>query len=294
MDVVVFFATALLLFSGSQGANSKAAPDGQDPLCTSQNNGLLRYIAGSVLSLCSDGNWQAVFSPGNLLAHWKMDEQLGNTVDDDSGNENHGTAERASPTRAKFTRGRYFDNGGGTITIPHSSGLDLTHIFSIACWYKVTDSPWVAVSYPDKTFFVRKGTAFPHGSQQIRPRPGFEFALGYKSLGTRISVSDGYHMVSSILEHDSAFLPARLIGRWAHYVLTLDRRVGVITMYINGRKQTNTVNIRSLTGSIGNDMPLIIAFQYSRITRGYLDDCRVYKHALSSAEAKLLYQNHRL
>ena len=48
-----------------------------------------------------------------------MDEENGNYVDDDSGNEMHGAASTDVVTaRGKFTRGRYFDSNG-LINIPH-------------------------------------------------------------------------------------------------------------------------------------------------------------------------------
>ncbi|XP_031562138.1 uncharacterized protein LOC116297960, partial [Actinia tenebrosa] len=89
------------------GANVKIPKKTQDYLtgltileqpCTTMRSGLVRYIPVShKLEVCSNRQWVPYdpVSPRSrlgLVGHWKMDEQTGDTVDDDSGHENHATA----------------------------------------------------------------------------------------------------------------------------------------------------------------------------------------------------------
>ena len=59
----------------------------------------------------------------DLVAHWKMDEETGDEVADDSGFAHHGSASGASPTLAKFSRGRLFDGSQGALTILQHAGI---------------------------------------------------------------------------------------------------------------------------------------------------------------------------
>ena len=61
----------------------------------------------------------------HLIEHCKMDEENGNYVDDDSGNEMHGVASaNVVAARGKFTWGRYFDSNG-LINIPQRPVMEL-------------------------------------------------------------------------------------------------------------------------------------------------------------------------
>ena len=90
-----------------------------------------------------------------------MDEENGNYVDDDSGNEMHGVASTDVVTaRGKSTRGRYFDSKG-LINIPHRPVMELMKTsFTFSGWIKIQN-----YTYPLTTFAVIQGFGcyFPPG-----------------------------------------------------------------------------------------------------------------------------------
>ncbi|KAJ7321723.1 hypothetical protein OS493_034342 [Desmophyllum pertusum] len=102
--------------------------------CTTMRTGMVRSTTGQkYLDVCSKEQWQPYYPQcdhgcynnrvAGLIGHWRMDEQTGNEVADDSGNENHGSASGPVPKLSKFSRGRYFDSDG-IITVPGSTVLN--------------------------------------------------------------------------------------------------------------------------------------------------------------------------
>ena len=94
--------------------------------------GMIRSSSDSnhtLLEVCSKRQWKPYFPEYNplkgcysnrvagLVGHWRMDEQTGNEVADDSGHENHGSASGAVSKLSKFSRGRFFNGNSGQITI---------------------------------------------------------------------------------------------------------------------------------------------------------------------------------
>ncbi|XP_020905785.1 uncharacterized protein LOC110243972, partial [Exaiptasia diaphana] len=92
--------------------------------CTMMRTGLVRFNpACNSLQVCHNRHWApySVAKPNpspspnrtSLIGHWKMDEETGIYVDDDSGHENHGIASGGPTTaRGKFSRGRCFSSAG--------------------------------------------------------------------------------------------------------------------------------------------------------------------------------------
>ena len=127
--------------------------------------GMVRSINdSSILQVCSKKQWKPYIPPCNslsgcynnrvagLVGHWRMDEQTGNEVADDSGYENHASASGPVPKLSKFSRGRFFDSAG-MIAIPNSAILNFGFSsFSVLGWVKILD-----VKYPRTTFAARKG-----------------------------------------------------------------------------------------------------------------------------------------
>lgn len=260
-------------------------------------SGLVRYLPDSKnLQVCSNRQW-VPYNPvsrlrSGLVGHWKMDEQTGNAVDDDSGHENHATASGGPvPTRGKFTRGRYF-NSAGVITVPHSPGIDFGHSsFSVSGWIKVLD-----VTYPRTTFAVRKGYGCYFKPGRKGWFPGWEISHGYNANGNRVCIRD--HKNNGIgnvfVTHDDGYKPHQLIGKWVHYAYAFDRSAKKIRVYVNGKKQTNQVDISKITGSVSNNKNLEFGLLYGWKTKGTLDEYRLYNYALNDMEVKQLYLDHRV
>ena len=131
--------------------------------CTAVRTGMVRSTEGQkFLSLCLNNQWKPYYPqvspvptcydiciPG-LIGHWRMNEQTGEEVADDSGYENHGLATGPVPKLSKFTRGRHFDSSG-LISVPNSPVLNLgVSSFTVTGWIKILD-----VTYPLTTFAVQ-------------------------------------------------------------------------------------------------------------------------------------------
>ena len=129
----------------------------------------------TILEICSKSKWKPYFPHCNplkgcynnrvpgLVGHWRMDEQTGNEIADDSGHENHGSASGVVPKLSKFSRGRYF-NADGLITVPNTAILNFgVSSFSVTGWIQFLD-----VQYPRTTFAVKKGYGCYFGAGTIR------------------------------------------------------------------------------------------------------------------------------
>ena len=227
----------------------------------------------------------------DLVAHWKMDEETGDEVADDSGFAHHGSASGASPTLAQFSRGRLFDGSQGAITIPQHPGISFGLLsFAVAGWAKIRD-----VTYPRTTFAVIKGHGCYFEPGRDGWEPGWEVGHGYQLTGTRVCIRDQLNnKVDVTLRHDQGFENKRLIGRWAHFAVVFDRHLKKIRLYINGVKQGHEPDISSVTGSVDNNRPLVIGTLYGWQTDGLLDDYRLYHTALTDLDVRRLYRDHRV
>ena len=253
------------------------------------------------LSLCFNDEWKPYYPQGSplqgcynnrvpgLIGHWRMDEQTGNEVADDSGYENHGSSSSPVPKLSKFSRGRYFDSGG-IITIPNSPVLNFgLSSFSVTGWAKILD-----VTYPMTTFAVKKGVGcyYPPGRQGWVP--GWETGHHYRSTGLDVCIRDKENrMVRNTIEFDNGFQQHHLLGQWVHYAVIYDReQQKKAFVYINGKKQSNSLDISPVQGSIDNSKPLEFGYIYGWKTKGTLDEYRVYNKALDDFEVAAIFKNH--
>ena len=169
--------------------------------CTIMKTGMVRFINGQkYLEVCSKRQWQPFYPHCNplnscynnrvagLVGHWRMDEQTGNEVADDSGYENHGSARGPVPKLSKFSRGRYFDSRG-VISVPVSSILNFgLSNFTVVGWTKIMD-----IKYPLTTFAVRKGYYCYYGAGHPAWVPGWETGYqghGYQAKGLTVCIGD--------------------------------------------------------------------------------------------------------
>ena len=260
---------------------------------------MLRSINGQkYLEVCSKKQWQPYFPQcghcyndrvTGLVGHWRMDEQTGNEVADDSGYENHGTASGPVPKLSKFSRGRYFDSSG-VISVPDSSVLNfgLTS-FSVVGWAKILD-----VTYPLTTFAVKKGHGCYFGASPPGWLPGWETGHSYKAKGLRLCIRDKENRkVDATIDFEHGYQSAQLLGQWVHYAVIFDReQQKKAFVYINGKRQSNTLDISAVKGSVDNNKALEFGFLYGWKTKGTLDEYRVYNKALDQFEVAAIYDNH--
>ena len=259
--------------------------------------------SGTILEVCSKKQWKPYFPQCNplkgchnnrvagLIGHWRMDEKTGNEVADDSGYENHGSARGPVPKLSKFSRGRYFDGVGyGLITVLNTPILNFGYSsFSVVGWAKILD-----VRYPMTTFAVKKGVGCYFGPGRQGWVPGWETGHGYQPKGLRVCIRDKQNKsVDKTIVFDQGYQPAQLLGQWVHYAVVFDReQQKKVFIYINGKKQSNTLDISAVQGSVDNTKPLEFGTLYGWKTKGTLDEYQVYNTALDEYEIAAIYKNH--
>ncbi|XP_068735754.1 uncharacterized protein [Montipora capricornis] len=272
--------------------------------CNFMRTGMVRSTAGSghtVLEVCSRKQWRPYLPQCNplkgcynnrvpaLIGHWRMDEQTGNEVADDSGLENHGSASGAVPKLSKFSRGRFF-NAAGLITVPNTAILNFGNSsFSVTGWAKIMD-----VKYPLTTFAIRKGFGCYFGPHRHGWVPGWETGHGYQAKGLHVCIRDKQNKpVSKVITFDQGYQPAQLVGQWVHYAVVFHREnKKKVLVYVNGKKQSNTLDISAVHGSVDNTKPLEFGQLYGWKTNGTLDEYRVYNTALDDNEVTAIFKNH--
>ncbi|XP_068670328.1 uncharacterized protein [Montipora foliosa] len=320
MKILVVILAFPVLFGELKCASSKVSPntplqghtgyyhcEGLDLLtfeekpCTTMRTGMVRFINDSILEVCARKQWKPYYPQCNplngcynnrvprLIGHWRMDEQTGNEVADDSGLENHGSTSGVVPNLSKFSRGRFF-NASGLITVSNSAILNFgISSFSVTGWAKILD-----VKYPLTTFAVRKGFGCYFGPGRAGWVPGWETAHGYQATGLRVCIRDKQNrLVDKAIAFDQGYQPAQLIGQWVHYAVVFDREnKKKVLVYVNGKKQSNTLDISTVHGSVDNTKPLEFGQLYGWKTKGTLDEYRVYNTALDDNEVTAIFQNH--
>lgn len=265
--------------------------------CTTMRTGMVRFTNNEELEICVNKQWQPYFSQGcydsrvhDLVGHWQMDEQSGNHVADDSGYENHGSASGPIAALSKFSYGRYF-NSDGVIDIPNVAALNFGFTsFSVSGWLKILD-----VTYPMTTFAVKKGNGCYYQPDREGWTPGWETGHGYRAYGLDVCIRDQENRnARSQLEFDDGFQPSQLIGQWVHHVVVFDREhQKKAFVYINGKKQSNSLDISAVEGSVDNSNSLQFGKLYGWKTKGTLDEYRVYNKALNAHEVDAIFHNHR-
>jgi len=265
--------------------------------CTTMRTGMVRHTDDdNQLQICSNKRWKPYCPQGctnnrvpGLIGHWKMDEHNGNGVADDSGYENHGSAHGPIAKFSKFSYGRYFDSDG-IITIPNAPVLNFGFSsFTISGWQKILD-----LEYPRTSFAVKKGHGCYFGPGREGWVPGWETAHGHSSNTLNVCIRDNQNFkVRESVKLDDGYQPGQLIGKWVHYVVVFDREhLKRAFVYVNGKKQANSLDISALKGSVDNSKNMEFGELYGWKTKGTLDEYRIYNKALETHEVESIFNNH--
>jgi len=296
--MLLFFAFAFGVYSVELG--SVNGLDCQDILtyeeqpCTTMRTGMVRQTKEEdKLQVCTNKRWQPYHSNNRvsgLIGHWRMDEQTGNNVADDSGYENHGSASAAVPQLSKFSYGRYFDMDG-SITIPDAPVLNFgISSFSVSGWQKIV---W-PLEYQRLSFGVIKGYGCYFEPGRTGWLPGWETSHGYTLNSLSVCIRDSNDVMSrKAIQLDYGYQPEQLIGQWAHYVVVFDREYEKKAfVYVNGKRQSDSLDISAVEGSVNNNRQLVFGTMYGWKTKGTLDEYRIYNKALDADEVAAIFQNH--
>jgi len=74
----------------------------------------------------------------DYIGYWPMDETSGSNVNDESANNNDGTATGTTIVDGKIGKARSFNGTSDYVQIPDSDSLDLVSNFTISVWFKPT------------------------------------------------------------------------------------------------------------------------------------------------------------
>lgn len=232
--------------------------------------------------LCSDNT--PLDRLNGLVGYWNLNEGLGATAEDISGNDNHGTlvadtlmGGSISWATGKYETGVYFFQpiGGdwSHINVPHDTSLDITDNWTISFWMKVTNS----VSSKD---IVISKAANDTGYQQP-----FQIYIDSATGQLMLIVGDGVSDYATA----SAGTKSVLDAQW--YFVTAYRNHQTIGIMLNAGQHEGTGD-KLLTSYVTNTSPLKIGAPDDSVTSGFngtLDEVRIYNRVLSQSELDLIY-----
>ena len=240
---------------------------------------LLSVLA--LLALAGTGTAQTLpsYVPANGLVGWWP---FNGNANDESGNNNNGTVNGATPTTDRFgNAGKAFSfDGVDDIVNTNYSGVNGRKSRTVSFWYNPaslqTDNSKTMVGYGESSSGDQCGKRFDCTLFQ-NASPSIDLASSYVT----------YNYSNSV-------------GNWHHYLVTYDSTFGTsptnIKMYIDGIIQTNILS-STLTCEIntGDIVPVSFGGPYLVTTghnfHGSLDDIAIYNRALSQQEITALYQS---
>jgi hypothetical protein len=152
--------------------------------------------------------------------------------------------------------------GGGYVSVPDHSDLDIgTGDFSVTFWARSTQSG--VVSLLDK--------------RASSPYRGYHVYLSSGAVGLQLADGDYFNFNSAVSVAG---------GTWQHVAITLDRDDPAgLKFYANG-VLWSTFDPRSRTGSLANDLPLVLGARNdgTGAFQGDLDEVKVFNRALAASE----------
>lgn len=231
-----------------------------------------------------------------LVGHWTMDEAAGDFVDDNSGNELHGTTDSTKTISGKYTRGRYIKSGlltDGYIRVSHNPIMNFgTNSFSFCGWLKTLDYGSDLSNLALQKGLYCSGKSHEKGANVTA---GWSIGEVFRGKGTKVCLRDlNKNYVHDVITHDVESYPLQLFGKWTHYAVIFDRSLHRIRLYINGKKQRNEINIGNVIGSVDNDLELVFGKAGDWRMKGMVDEFRIYNDALTTDDVMTIYKNHRV
>lgn len=229
------------------------------------------------------------YNGGKPVGWWKFDECEGTMINDWSGIGNTGaltigpsgtqatvgtcsigdTSAWSNGNTGKINSSMSFDGTDDKVTIgdPSNGTLDFgTNDFSTSAWFKTSTSEIGVIvgKYNGYPLWYSKILA----SGKIEVRIGFDANTNY-SISTGATVND---------------------NQW-HNIITVYKRNGNLTKYIDGKIDSTPVDISSSSStSVNTNNEFIVGGGVStQFFGGLIDDVRIYNYALTSEQVKQVY-----
>ena len=223
----------------------------------------LRDRARIVHTLARDS--RKTFRSTGLYAWWKLNDGRGALVLDSSGNGHHGVL-RGNPQWTASTRGMALSfDGVGNVVESDSFFPDLAMPFSITLWVNPAATQ---VEYAD--------ILGNHGKPFV--------GLNIQQEGTKVNSYDfGFGDGRRWQGAGPALLKANV---WQHLAVVCDGEK--VVFYVNGVEKSRGPGRGPLAANPGQNVKLGQGYHSGRYFHGLLNDVRIYRKALTSAEVAAL------
>jgi PKD repeat protein len=204
---------------------------------------------------------QASANTGGLVAAYNFQEGTGTTVQDASGQGNHGTLSNASWTNnGQFGKALSFNGSSSWVTVADKNSLDLTNGMTLEAWVypTATMSGWRNVLLKERT----GGLAYGLYANSDTNRPVASINIGGN-------------------DQNLPGTSALTANTWVHLAATYDGATE--RLFVNGTQvasRAQTGNMPVSTGALrigGNSV-------WGEYFQGRIDEVRIYNRALSAAE----------
>jgi len=220
------------------------------------------YAFGGASSAGENTTYPEEFFPStSLKGYWNFGEAL----KDNSGYDNNINYTESIAVYHDGPFGSYiYKSGNSYLTVPNSSSLNFgTGDFSIACWFKTTETKTynTIIDKRDAT----KGYLFLlyNGKPLVQIADGAGYANYYPSTST--TYND---------------------GQWHFFAATADRDSS-LKFYMDGTTPIYTANPSARSGDTSNTTNLLITGHRDNMDayfRGYLDEIRLFNRVLTTSE----------
>jgi hypothetical protein len=159
-----------------------------------------------------------------------------------------------------------------------SAIVKIPSTFSFSCWVKNND-----FTYPKTNIPIRFSEGSPYSTPNTTNK-GWEFSHGTAGTSYKFTMNDSTTK-NEISWTNAQYIGNALLGQWYHMTLTVEHSKKEVTLYING----NNLGTKTYTpGDFGGTFYLAIGQLSGWKLDGYLNDIRIYNHALSKKEVQEL------
>ncbi len=228
-----------------------------------------------IISLVFTKGSYAEINPEDIAGIWLLNEGEGDTVEDTSGNENHGTMEgNIEWVEGKFGKALEFDGEVGSIVKVPSSNIGTAEQLTVSVLVKPDEQ--TLGTYGDHKDIIRSHK-FGGGKWGFTTHGGFNNSNKIRFHIVWIEGGDRWWMNQDEL--------VAVKDEWNYLTMILDRAEGKATFYRNGQfiaEITSTVGVKPVTTgfAIGSD--------HAGPFKGVVDEVAIFNTALDEENISLI------
>jgi len=239
------------------------------------------FVCFILISLVFINISYAKIDPKTIAGLWLMNEGKGDTVEDISGNKNHGTI----MGKAKWSKGKFGQcvelDGTSYISIPSSDSLGMTEQVTLTAWIK-TDKNMVDM-WADRQVIVGKH----YLEYEIGIYPQGQIHT-YTNDGTGANYDEGImvSMAGKLPDKDADWEK----GKWYHLAWTLNKQREVA--YVNGIKLGEATKAHPGTKPLANPLEIGRRVGGSLYLTGAVDEVGIFKVELKEEDIQAIVKGY--